>query len=132
MPSFLGCFFSIKGLVVKGEGRGRQIGFPTINLQVDKDILLPVNGVYTARVKKKNQYFYAVVNIGTNPTFSTNCLKKIEVHLIKKTENWQEKECEVEILEKIRSERKFPGSKELIRQIKRDIEYAEKYFHGCL
>ena len=132
VPSFLDRFFSIKGLVVKGKGRGQKMGFPTINLQVDKNVLLPVNGVYTARVKKKSQFFYAVVNIGTNPTFSKNCLKKIEVHLIERAENWQEKECEVEILEKIRSEKKFPGPKELVHQIKKDIEYAKKYFHSCL
>ena len=132
VPSFLGRFFSIKGLVIKGKGRGKQMGFPTINLQVDPNILLPVNGVYTARVKKKNQFFYAVVNIGTNPTFSKDCLKKIEVHLIEKTENWKEKECEVEILEKIRPEKKFPGPKELIHQIKKDIECAKKHLHSYL
>lgn len=132
VPSFLGRFFSIKGLVIKGKGRGKQLGFPTINLQVDKNILLPVNGVYTARVRKKNQFFYAVVNIGTNPTFSKDCLKKIEVHLIEETEKWQEQECEVEILEKIRSEKKFAGPKQLIHQIQKDIEHAKKCFHSYL
>ena len=129
MPALLGRPFSIKGLVVKGEGRGKKLGFPTINLEVDKNILLPWNGVYIARVKGKNQYFYAVINIGTNPTFLNNCLKKIEVHIIGGSEQWKDKECEVDILKYIRPEKTFSGAGELIHQIKQDIEQAKKYFH---
>ena len=124
VPVLLGRFFSIEGSIVKGAGRGRRLGFPTINLKVDADILLPVNGVYTARIKKKNQYFQAIVNIGQTPTFSDDCLKKIEVHLIGKSESWKDKKCEVEILRYIRPEYKFPNSKALIHQIKRDIVQA--------
>ena len=128
VSTLLGRPFSIKGLVVKGEGRGRRLGFPTINLKMDQNILLPLNGVYIARVIEKDQYFYAVMNIGMNPTFSENCLKKIEVHLIGKQKKWQEKVCEVEILKYIRPEKKFSGTKELIHQITEDINQAKKYF----
>lgn len=128
VPALLGRSFSIRGLVVKGEGRGRKLGFPTINLSVDKDILLPMNGVYTAKIVKKDQCFYSVVNIGTNPTFSDNCLKKIEVHLIEVNKKWTDKKCEVEILKYIRPEKKFPSSKDLIRQIKWDVCLAKKFF----
>ena len=125
VSALLGRFFSIEGLIIKGEGRGKRLGFPTINLKVDANVILPVNGVYTARVKKKNQYFQAIVNIGQNPTFSNNCLKKIEVHLIGKNMNWRYKRCEVEILRYIRPEYKFFDAKALIQQIKRDIAQAQ-------
>ena len=128
VPLLLGRPFSIKGLVVKGQGRGRDLGFPTINLKVNENNLLPLNGVYIARVVRKDKSFYAVINIGTAPTFSDNCLKKIEVHLIGKSEPWKDKECEVEVLKYIRPEKKYPGTKELIQQITRDIDQAKKYF----
>ena len=130
VPLLLGRPFSVKGLVVKGKGRGKGLGFPTINLKVDENNLLPLNGVYTARVVRKNQFFYAVINIGTAPTFSDNCLRKIEVHLIGKREPWQDKECEVEVLKYIRPEKKFSNTKELIQQITQDIDQAKKYL--CL
>ena len=125
----LGRPFSIRGLVVKGEGRGKKLGFPTINLSVKENILLPMNGVYTAKVVKKDQCFYSVINIGVNPTFSDDRLKKIEVHFIEVDQPWFDKECEVEILEYIRPEKKFASSEDLIRQIKQDICLAKKYFH---
>ena len=128
VPVFLGRPFSLRGLVVKGEGRGKNLGFPTINLKVKEDILLPVNGVYTAGVRKKNKYFYAVVNVGTTPTFSTECLKKIEVHLIEREEKWREKECEVDIFQYIRPEKKFSDGKELTDQINKDIDWTRQYF----
>ena len=84
-----------------------------------------MNGVYTARVRKENEYFQAVVNIGQAPTFSDNCLKKIEVHLIGREESWRDKTCEVEIIEYIRPEYKFPNSQALIHQINKDIVQAQ-------
>ncbi len=122
----LGRFFSVKGLVVKGEGRGKGLGFPTLNLKTDNQILLPADGVYTARVIKKGKYFPAVVNIGRRPTFSDNCLKTIEVHLIgEKQANW--KICEVEFVRYIRKERRFAHPGDLSRQIRRDIQQARRY-----
>ncbi len=125
VSAFLGRFFSITGLVVKGEGRGKALGFPTINLKVEDSILLPMDGVYIARVRKKNQYFQAVVNIGQTPTFFPNCLKKIEVHLIGRNEQWRDKECEVEMVEYIRPEYKFSDSQALIHQINKDVVQAQ-------
>ncbi len=128
VPLLLGRPFSIKGFVVKGKGRGRGLGFPTINLKVNENSLLPLNGVYIARAVRKNESFYAVINIGVAPTFSDNCLKKIEVHLIGKREPWKDKECEVEVLKYIRPERKYSSAKELALQITQDIDQAKKYF----
>ena len=127
VPELLGRFFSIKGLVVRGEGRGKGMGFPTLNLQADPDTIIPSKGVYIARVKKKDQYFQSVINIGHSPTFNDNRSKRIEVHLIGRNEKWEGKFCEVEIVQYLRPEHKFSCSKDLIDQIKKDIDQAR--FH---
>jgi len=128
VTELLGRPFSLKGVVITGEGRGKALGFPTINLQIEKDILMPANGVYTAKVVKKNQCFQSVVNIGTNPTFSKKRVRKIEVHIIGYNKVWCESECEVELLHYIRPEKKFFNSEDLIFQIKKDIEQTKKHF----
>ena len=128
IPRLLGRFFSIKGQVVKGQGRGRKVGIPTINLILDKEQLIPINGVYITLVRQKNQLFQSVMNIGLNPTVSKGCTKKIEVHLIDKEIQWLDSKCEVEILNYLRPEVKFSGLSALVDQIKQDIAQAKKYF----
>ena len=128
IPQFLGRFFSIKGQVAKGQGRGRKMGVPTINLIVDKEQFLPINGVYISLVRKKNQLFQSVMNIGLNPTVSKEGVKKIEIHLIDKDIQWMDSECEVEILNYLRPEISFSGLSALVNQIKKDIAEAKKYF----
>ncbi len=128
IPRLLGRFFSITGKVVKGQGLGYQMGVPTINLRVDKEQILPVNGVYIALVRWKNQLFQSVMNIGTNPTISTDCTKKIEIHLIEENIRWVGLECKVTFLNYLRPEVKFSGPSALVIQIKKDIEEARKYF----
>lgn len=124
----LGRYFSITGLIVSGQGRGRKLGFPTINIKPAENVLLPANGVYTVRIRGKNQYFYGVMNIGTTPTFSKDCSKKIEVHIIGKHKGWETKICEVEILQYIRPERQFSSADTLVQQIKKDVAQAHLYF----
>ena len=128
IPRLLGRFFSITGEVVKGQGLGCQIGVPTINLSVDKEQILPVNGVYITLVRLKNQLFQSVMNIGTNPTVSTDCIKKIEIHLIGEDIQWMDSECNVEVLSYLRPEVKFSRLSALVTQIKKDIAEAKKYF----
>ncbi len=126
--ALLGRYFSITGLIVSGQGRGGKLGFPTINIKPDENVLLPVNGVYTVRIREKNQYFYGVMNIGTSPTFSKDCLKKIEIHIIGKNKGWDTKVFEVEILQYIRPEKQFSSASALVQQIKQDVAHARFYF----
>lgn len=128
IPKLLGRSFSIKGQVVKGRGRGKKIGIPTINLVVDKEQLIPINGVYISLVRQKNQLFQSVMNIGFNPTVSQDCTTKIEVHLIDKEIQWTDSSCEVEVLSYLRPEIRFSGLSVLVNQIKKDIAEAKKYF----
>lgn len=126
--SLLGHAFFIEALVVQGEGRGRQIGFPTANLQIEKGKKLPKNGVYSCRVFKDGQGMEGVMNVGYRPTFTSKKQVFVEVHLIEKDLNLYGSTLKVEILDFIREERGFSNSFELQKQIQKDIQKALKNF----
>ena len=79
---FLGYPFSITGKIIHGEERGKKIGFPTANLEIDEEILIPDVGVYAAKSIYKGVTYNCVVNIGRKPTFHDDHPVTIEVHII--------------------------------------------------
>ena len=113
----LGRRFSITGKVVKGHQNGRKIGFPTANMIPQEDQLLPPNGVYATSVGNHK----AMTNIGTRPTFDGHQLT-IETYILDFNEDLYDKEITVEFERYIREERTFSSPKELMEQIKKDIE----------
>lgn len=126
----LGRRYSLFGQVVKGSGRGKEIGFPTLNLQLfDKDKLLPIDGVYAVHFYPNfpsPNFYKGVMNIGTRPTFAGK-ERQIEVHLIGIKElDLQPEKVKVEIFQRIRPERRFSSTEELKREIKEDIGKAER------
>lgn len=125
----LGRRYSLFCQVVKGLGRGREIGFPTLNLQlIDKDKLLPIDGVYAVYFYPEfssRNFYKGVMNIGVRPTFEEQ-ERQIEVHLIGIKElDFQPEKVKVEIFQRIRPEKRFRNIEELKREIKEDIEKAE-------
>ena len=121
--------YFFKGKVVKGEGRGALLGFPTANLEcLDKLKLLPQKGVYIVDVIINNKHYKGIMNIGTRPTFNNeeNNLT-IEVHLLKFSENLYSKILKIHILDRIRDEIKFESKEELVKQLKEDIEKIKHY-----
>ena len=124
----LGRDFSVEGRAIKGFGRGQKLGFPTINLKTAPHYITPVTGVYAATLHYKSKLLPAVMNVGTNPTFSKTRAKKIEVHIIGKNITWTNPKCEVSVLKYLRPEKKFSRPSALSSQIKQDIEKAKKYF----
>ena len=122
----LGYAFTLKGTVVHGDGRGRQLGFPTANLQTPCDIIRPGNGVYlTKAILKTGAEAWALTNVGYRPTFSkTEC--SVEVHLLDSTINLYEKELKVVFLQKIREEKAFKSAAELTVQITEDVRLARE------
>ncbi len=125
VPALLGRYFSLRGRVVKGKGRGKKWGFPTINMECDKNVLQPARGVYKAFVLEGNKKWPAVLNMGFNPTFASEGSQwKTEVHIMGWKKPWRRKECEVELVSYIRPEKKFSHAEALCRQIKKDIEHA--------
>jgi riboflavin kinase/FMN adenylyltransferase len=120
--ALLGRPFDLDGVVVKGDGRGRSIGFPTANVDSHGE-LLPASGVYAVRVRTGDRWHGGAANIGTKPTFGGSAVT-VEVHLLDWSGDLYGQEVRVEFLERLRAERRFASVSELTAQIRRDVEEA--------
>jgi len=119
--------FHLEGVVIKGEGRGKKIGFPTANIQVSPDLIVPQMGVYVTRTVYKGMTYNSITNIGNNPTFKDTHQLHIETNLFDfETDIYGEK-LDIEFLKKVRDEVKFPTVNDLIAQIKTDVIFAKKF-----
>ena len=114
----------INGKVIKGQRRGREIGFPTCNLKLS-DYVVPKLGVYSVKVKIKNFYKNGIANIGYRPTFNGQNLL-LETNIFGMNKNLYNKVISIEFKKFIRSEKKFRNFKHLKEQIKVDIKQAKK------
>ena len=121
---FLGYKYFVKGRVVEGQKIGRQIGFPTANLQVDSFKLIPSDGVYVVEVSVRGKEYRGVLNIGTRPTVSGD-KRTIEVHIIgyEGVELYGE-ELELRFLRFLRHEQRFSSLEDLREQIRKDFNRA--------
>ena len=126
--SYLGYNFFLSGEVVKGHSRGKELGFPTANLKIDEDKIIPKNGVYLVKSKIDHQDIYGMMNIGYNPTFN-NKSKKIETHFFNLNKNLYGKIIKIELLEYIREEKRFETVDDLIQRLKLDREKCLKLIH---
>ena len=123
----LGYDYSLSGVVEHGNGIGAQIGFPTANICLQSDKLLPIAGVYAASAVLEGDTdtspatYDAVVNIGNNPTVGNNHLT-IEAHLIHYQGDLYGKTITIALREYIRAERKFDSLQKLQEQIRKDIQ----------
>ena len=120
----LGRYYSLIGTVITGDQRGRQIGFPTANIDT-QDQVCPPNGVYAIRAKLEGRQLDGVLNIGVRPTFDGTTVQ-IESHFFDFDETIYGKSVEIFLIQKIRGEQKFPDIDALIQQIGRDINAAKK------
>ena len=124
----LGRKFSIEGLVIKGDGKGREIGFPTANLNT-KGLILPPNGVYAAHARLNGKSFKAVVNIGIRPTINkTSSLLQVETHLLEFNNEVYGQVIEIEFISRLRDEILFNSIEKLKKQISCDIDHAKNLF----
>ncbi len=119
----LGRPYAIQAKVIRGEGRGRQIGFPTANLETQNEAIPPV-GVYAVRVTVGPKSWRGAMNIGFRPTVDTRpALKPIlEVHVLDFSGDFAGRTVEVEFRARLREEKKFSGLDELKDQIAKDVE----------
>jgi len=120
----LGYQFYLRGEIVEGERRGRSLGFPTMNLSTNWEIL-PKVGVYATFTELFGKKYNSITNIGFRPTFGENRLM-IETHILDFDQDIYGKEAKVEFVERIRDEKKFGSVDQLVEQIKRDIDQVEK------
>ncbi len=123
---FLGRAFALTGQIRTGEGRGRTILFPTLNLQPEQE-LLPKTGVYATRSIVLGKEYGSVTNVGTRPTFDGRDIT-VESHLIGFAEQVTSGPLKVLFLKRLRDEKKFSGVTELRQQISHDIDGAKEYF----
>lgn len=124
----LGRPYSISGVVVHGEQRGRLLGFPTANLQVSHtDKLIPANGVYVVETLCDGMMFRGMMNIGHQPTFHAVQTQKLEVHLIDQALDLYGKNLSIRFLARLRDERKFASRDELVAQLELDKAQAKDW-----
>ena len=122
----LGRPYMIEGAVMAGDGRGRTIGFPTINLQTEFP-LIPGRGVYVSSVEIGGKRLPAVTNIGFNPTFDGQSLT-IETYIMDFSQDLYNQKVALYFLDRIRDEVKFSSVDELKDRIRKDVEIARAYF----
>lgn len=127
--AMLGRPYSVTGSVVRGDRMGKRLGWPTINVASEHDIL-PADGVYAGRVTFPHlpTPFDAVTNIGTRPTVYENHQRVVESHVLDFSTDVYGKQVEVEFWKRLREERIFPTVMDLSAQIRRDVEATREYF----
>ena len=116
----LGRPYTLEGLVGRGFQRGRTIGFPTANLHCG-DQMIPADGVYAARCTVDNRLYPAALSIGTMPTFGAN-RRQIEAHLIGFDGDLYDTILQVELLDWLRDQVKYPSVDALLVQMRKDID----------
>lgn len=121
---YLGLPYKISGEVVHGFKRGRELNFPTANLKPNFSYCIPTDGVYLTRVDTRDREYFALTNIGTNPTFENN-ERKIETYILDFNEYIYGEDISIEFLEFFRGDFKFDSVDELIEQMQKDKKQAE-------
>lgn len=125
---YLGYDYPLNGTVVKGNGLGRTIGFPTANIQVLDDLkLIPGDGVYAIEADLKGGKYQGMMNIGTRPTVNGNSSSTVvEAHLFGIDQNFYDENLNVRFVERIRNEVRFEDLNALKEQLEKDRQHALK------
>ena len=120
----LGRQYTITGTVVKGKNRGNKIGYPTANIELNHDFIMPKEGVYKTITILRNKEYLSITNIGYNLTFNEKELK-VENHILNFNMNIYDEIIGVKFIDFIRSDTKFNSVEELTKQIKNDVDYVK-------
>jgi riboflavin kinase/FMN adenylyltransferase len=119
----LGSPYTLAGVVVRGDGRGRQLGFPTANLQPDAaHKIIPAGGVYAVEVLAHGSTYGGMMNIGVRPTVTDGSKLTCEIHLFRFSGDLYGERLTVRFLERLREERRFPSVDRLLEQLELDRE----------
>ena len=124
VEKLLGRYWCVEGEVIRGQQRGRTIGFPTCNIML-KSYTLPKLGVYSVQVQFGNSKERGIANIGYRPTFNGKSLL-LEVNIFGIKKNLYKKKLKISFIKFIRAEKKFKDINQLKFQIKKDIASAKK------
>lgn len=117
---FLGAPFRLRGEVMHGDRRGRELGFPTANLVPAEDLVCPGHGIYACRADG----YAAAVSIGVRPTFKTGRGELIEAYLLDFEGDLYGRTLQLDFLQRLRGERRFDSAEALVEQMRNDVEQA--------
>ncbi len=122
----LGRPYRLTGAVIHGEARGRKMGFPTLNLDLPADRLLPAYGVYICRVQLGPEHYAAVTNVGIRPTF-TGTRATVEAYVLDYSADCYGQIARLDFLHQLRQELRFDSITELIQQMHIDVAKARDW-----
>ena len=121
----MGILRSVSGTVIAGAGRGKDLGYPTANLQVDANHLVPASGIYAGFAVVGSERIPAATSVGYNPTFGTNPLS-VEAFLLDFSRDLRGDRITLEFVHRLRSEESFDTVEDLIAQMDRDVAQARR------
>ena len=132
VANLLGRPFSLRGPVVAGEKRGRDLGFPTANIGVGLDHALPDYGIYVTRAYVREATYESCTNIGVRPTFDAGEKPTVETFILDFDEDIYGHDLRIDLLHRLRGEEKFESADRLIERMHKDISETRDYFsaHG--
>jgi riboflavin kinase/FMN adenylyltransferase len=125
----LGRYPLLRGVVVHGDHRGRELGFPTANLEVPERKLIPANGIYAVRVRLGNEWHDGAASIGVRPTFGGG-RRLVEIYLLDFSRWIYGEQLEVYFIERLRDELKFDTIESLLAQMRRDVDQTRQILAG--
>ena len=124
---YLGYPFMLNGIVSRGKGLGKKFNYPTANLKIEEDYkLIPAKGVYVVRATLANERVYGMMSIGTNPTVGGSDLT-IETFFFDFDANLYDQHLQIELLTRIRDEKKFNSVDELIAAMQADEKFSRDF-----
>lgn len=129
--SLMGHYYSTRGTVIEGNRFGRTLGFPTLNVSIDDEMVSPANGVYVTYCNYNGIKYPSITNVGMRPTVSDSAARNMETHIFDFNKEIYGHEIRVEFLERLRPEKTFRSVEELAVQIKQDCLTAAAY-HGIM
>jgi riboflavin kinase / FMN adenylyltransferase len=121
----LGRYPMLRGVVVHGDHRGRELGYPTANLDIPDGKLIPANGIYAVRVRLGEEWFNGAASIGVRPTFGGG-KRLVEIYVLDFSRWIYGEELEVYFVERLRNEEKFDSIQALLEQMAQDVRAARQ------
>jgi len=128
---YLGRYYSLGGRVIRGEGRGTELGWPTANLRIPGDRVVPPDGVYVTTTVINGEVLKSVSYIGNRPTFAEG-VRMLEVHLLDMHRSVYDEEIKVNFIERLRGDQKFSTISELVRQMEFDANLARERLRSLM
>lgn len=127
IENYLGRNYIIEGIVIHAKQLGRTLGFPTANIKLQDNLIIPKRGIYATKVYIENEIYVGATNIGYNPTVNGQNMS-IETNILQFDKDIYGKTIKLEFLERIRDEKKFKDLNELKIQLKMDTNYIYKKY----